>query len=347
MPRRFVFRKPVLFTLGLGLTTPYSLDILVWNIYKTFAIVCTDFQMRFQPQILPTRFAINFSFITARVRRKVRLCANQFDFFHRWILIRLTWNLSRFVPNLVENSYVEFQQKIILGEFLRNFVKTKAILYQKLWNFTLLFCNFILALYCVEKFRKKFTQVHSYVVCTQVRMYVHKQITKRRYREEKPGRFLFGKSVLFTLGLGLAMPYSLGNLVWNFNQTFVIVSIAFWQRFEPQIRPTRFAINFLFITARTERKVRLCAKLFDFFPRRIFIRLTWNLSCFFPNTVEFLTWSLRKKLFRETFSEILCKPRLSSTKTCEISPYFLRFYSGFVLRWKNSHEYPHMLFTTR
>nr|XP_007133880.1 hypothetical protein PHAVU_011G216800g [Phaseolus vulgaris]ESW05874.1 hypothetical protein PHAVU_011G216800g [Phaseolus vulgaris] len=33
----------------------------------------------------------------------------------------------------------------------------------------------------------------------------------------------------------------------------------------------------------------------------------------------------RKKLFRENFSEISCKPRLSSTETCEISPYFRQF----------------------
>ena len=52
------------------------------------------------------------------------------------------------------------------------------------------------------------------------------------------------------------------------------VSIEFWLRFEPQIRPTRLTINFLFITARTERKVRVCAKLFDFFRRQILIRLS-------------------------------------------------------------------------
>jgi len=60
---------------------------------------------------------------------------------------------------------------------------------------------------------KRFRQVLSYVVCTQVRRHVHKQITKRRYGEEKPGRFVFGKPVLFTLGLGLTTPYSLGILV--------------------------------------------------------------------------------------------------------------------------------------
>jgi len=60
---------------------------------------------------------------------------------------------------------------------------------------------------------EKFTQVLSYVVCTQVRRHVHKQIAERRYGEEKPGRLVFGIPVLFTLGLGLTAPYSLGILV--------------------------------------------------------------------------------------------------------------------------------------
>ena len=135
--------------------------------------------------------------------------------------------------------------------------------------------------------------------------HIHKQITKRRYREQKPGHFVFGKPVLFTLGLGLTTPYSLGLFVWKFYQTFIIVCIEFWLRFEPQIRPTRFSINFLFITARVERKARLCVKLFDFFPRWILIRLTWNLWRFVPNTVHIHTRNFRKKLFRDNFSEIL------------------------------------------
>ena len=158
---------------------------------------------------------------------------------------------------------------------------------------------------CVEKF----TQVLSCVVCTLRRRHVHKQITKRRYREEKPGHFVFGKPVIFTLGLGLTTPYSLGLLVWKFYQTFFNVCIEFWLRFEPQIRPTRFSINFLLITARVERKVHLCVKLFDLFPRWILIRLTWNLSRFVPNSVQINTWNFRKKLFRDNFSEILLKTK--------------------------------------
>ena len=44
-----------------------------------------------------------------------------------------------------------------------------------------------------------------------------------------------------------------------------MVCIELWLRFEPQIRSTIFAMNFLFIIATTYRKVRFCVKLFDHF----------------------------------------------------------------------------------
>ena len=227
-----------------------------------------------------------------------------------------------FCPKFSGDSYVEFQEKTISGEFFRNFMQIK--LYRILWNFGLL----SEILFWVRIALKKLSQVLLYVVFTKVRRNVHKKITERRYRGEKPGHSVFGKPVLFTLGLGLTSPYSLGILVWSFYQTFFIVSNYFWLRFEPQIRPTILAINFLFITDRTERKVRVCAQLFDFFRMRILIRLTWNLSRFVPNSVEILTWNFRKKQFRDNFSEMLCKPRLSSTETCEISHYILKFFLG-------------------
>jgi len=43
------------------------------------------------------------------------------------------------------------------------------------------------------------------------------------------------------------------------------VSVEFWLKFEPQFRPTRLTINFLFITVRAEGKVRLCANCLIFF----------------------------------------------------------------------------------
>ena len=168
---------------------------------------------------------------------------------------------------------------------------------------------FLQFLFCVLIAQKKFTQVFSYVVCTQVRRHVHKRIIKRRYGEEKPGHLFFGKQVLFTLGLKLTTLYSLGVLFWNLYQTFLTVSIEFWLRFEPQIRPTRLTISFLFITAMAERMVRSCVKLFDFFRGWILIHLTWNFSCFVPNSVEIVTWNFRKKLFRENFSEIFAQTK--------------------------------------
>ena len=198
-----------------------------------------EFWLIFETQIRPTGCAINFLFITARAERKVRLCVNLFYFCPRWILIRLTWNLSRFAPNSVEILTWKFGKKL----FRENFSEI---------------------LFWVRIALKRFAQVVSDVGCPQVRRHIHKQFTKRRYGEEKPGPFVFGKPVLFTLGLGLTTPYSLGISVSNFYQTFFTVSIEFWLRFESQIRSTRFAINFLFITARAERKVRLCVKLFFF-----------------------------------------------------------------------------------
>ena len=238
-----------------------------------------------------------------------------------------------FCPKFSGDYWVEFQEKPISGEFFRNFVQFWPNL-----------CNFIMGPYCAEK---KIIQALSCIVYTQAKRQVHKRITKRRCGEERPGRFVFGKSVLFTIGLGLTTPYSSGVSVWNFYQTFATMCIDFWLRFDAQIRPTRLAISILFITAKAETKVRLCLNLINFFRGWVLIRLTWNLSCFILNSVEGLSWNFRKKLFRENFSEIWHKPRLSSTKTCEISPYFLQFYSGSVMRWKNSHKYFLMFFGPR
>jgi len=106
-----------------------------------------------------------------------------------------------FCPKFSGDSYVEFQEKTISGGFFRNFVQTKVIV--------------LLSeiLFRVRIALKEFTQVPSYVVCTQVRRHVRKQITERRYGVEKQGRFVLGKPVLFTLGLGLTTPYSLCILV--------------------------------------------------------------------------------------------------------------------------------------
>jgi len=177
--------------------------------------VSTEFWLRFDTQIRPTGSVINFFFVTPRPEGKVRLCLKLFDCFPRWILIRLTWNLSPFVPNSVEIFTWNFREKLFPENFTEILLKTKAILYRNLWNFALLST----ILFWVRIAFTNFTEVLSYVFCTQLRRHVHKQITKRRYGEAKPGRSVFGKRVLFTLGPGFSMPYSLGILVWNFYQT--------------------------------------------------------------------------------------------------------------------------------
>ena len=100
-----------------------------------------------------------------------------------------------FCPKFSGDSWVEFQEKTIPGEFFRNFVQTKAI-YRNLWNSGLISG----ISFWVRIVLKKFTQVLSYVVCTQVRRHVHQQITKRRYGVEKP-RLLFSENQFCSLSV--------------------------------------------------------------------------------------------------------------------------------------------------
>jgi len=95
-----------------------------------------------------------------------------------------------FCPKFSGDSYVEFQEKTISGEFFWNFVQTKAILYQNLWNFALL----SEILLWVRIALKKFTQVLSYVVCTRVRRNVHKKNHKKKIQGRKARTFGFRKT---------------------------------------------------------------------------------------------------------------------------------------------------------
>ena len=194
---------------------------------------------------------------------------------------------------------------------------------------------------------KKFTQVLPYVVCTKVRRHVHKTITKRRYGQENPGRFVFGKPVLFTLSLGLTTRYSFCVLVWNFYQTSVTVSTKLWLRFEAQIRPTSMAINFFFITARAGRKVLLCVKLLFFFMGEY--SSVWPEICHVFSQIQwrFLHGISGKNYFGRIFRKFCANQGYRLPKLVKFRPTFCNFYSGSVLRWKSSHKYFHMLFAPR
>jgi len=341
-PTRFVFGKPVLFTLGLGLTTPYSFGVSVWNFYQTFATVSIEFWLRFEAQIRPTWLGINFLLITARAERKVRLCVKLFNFFRGRILVRLTWNLSRFVPNSVEIITWNFRKKTISAEFFENFVQTKA-LYQNLWNFALLSAVFILGSYCAEKFHTSTSICCSHPSKEAGAWKYH----KTEIEEKNPTRFVFGKTVLFTLGLGLTTPYSFGVSVWNFYQTFATVSIEFWLRFEARIRPTRLAINFLLIIPRAEGRFVCVWNCWIFFVGEY--SSVWPEICRVLSQIQwiFLHRISGKNYFGRIFRKFCANQGYPLPKFLTFRPTFCNFYSGSELRWKISHKYFDMLVAPR
>ena len=132
-------------------------------------------------------------------------------------------------------------------------------------------------------------------------------------RRRKVRTFCFWKTSFVQSRSGTYYALLLGYFGMKFLPNIVIMSTEFWLRFEPLIFPTGFAINFLSITVRTKRKVHMCLKLFDFFPRWILI------SRFYSNSIETLTWNLWKKLSGRIFQKFYWKPRLSSFETCENS----------------------------
>jgi len=76
------------------------------------------------------------------------------------------------------------------------------------------------------------------------------------------------------------------------------------------------------------------------------------LSRFVPNSVEILGWNFRKKLFRENFSEFLCKPRLIYAiyplpKLVKFRPNLCNLILGPYCAEKNSHKHFRMLFAPR
>ena len=299
------------------------MGILVWNFYQTFFAVFIKFWMRFDSQICPTRFTIKFLFTIARAERKVRLCVKLFDFFPRSILIRLTWNLSRF--SQIHWRFLRGNSgKIYFGRIFQKFCANQGYPLPKLVKFPPTIYNFILGPYCAEKIHTS-----TFICCLHPGKEARRETNhKKKIRRRKARTFCFRKTSFVHSRFGTYHAYSLGILVWNFYQTFVTVSFEFWLRFKPLIRPTGLAINFLFITVRAERKVRLCAKLVDFFHGWVLIRLTWNLSHFAPNSVEILKWIFKTKLFRENFQKFCADQDYPLPKLVKFRPNFCNFFPG-------------------
>ena len=160
-----------------------------------------------------------------------------------------------------------FQQEIHFAKCSWNFLHSKALLFPDLQNSSVV-SSFLfwvhIALISSENTYTSTFICRLYPVKDACSKWKH----RKRYKAEKPERSIFEKTsfpVLFAIGLRVITPYSLGVLIWNFYHTFLIVCIELWLRFQPQIRSTKFAMNFLFIIVTNERKFRFCVKLFDHF----------------------------------------------------------------------------------
>ena len=112
-------------------------------------------------------------------------------------------------PNFSGNSYIEFEEETLLGEFFRNFVRTKVILYKNFWNSALFSAILFSVCIALKFFLHKY--FHMLFAPRQGDMSIKK--SQKNDRGRKARTFCFRKTILCTLGLGLTTPYSLGILV--------------------------------------------------------------------------------------------------------------------------------------
>jgi len=276
--------------------------------------------------------------------RKVRLCVKLFDFFvgeysSVWpeICRVLSWIRWRFLRRVSGKNY--------FGRIFQKFSRKPRLSSTKTCEISHYILRF---LFCVRIALKKLTQVLSYVVCTQVRRHVHKRITKRRYGEEKPGRFVSGKPVLFSLGLGLTTPYSLGVLVWNFYHTFVTVSIEFWPRLESPDSSHKIDNKFFIDHCQGWEEGSSVCETSWFFSWVNTPPFDLKFDAFCPEfSVDSYVEFLEKTILGEFFRNFHANQGYPLPKLVKFRPPFCSFYSASVLHRKNSHKYFHMLFAPR
>jgi len=131
------------------------------------------------------------------------------------VLSQIQW---RFLRGISGKKY--------FGQFFRNFVQTKVILYRNLWNFTLvseiLFWDRIAL--------KKFTQVLSYVLCTLVRTHVNK-ISQKEYTGEKTQDILFSENQFCSPSIWDLLRLTLWVFLSWATHTFDLKFVAFFFKF--------------------------------------------------------------------------------------------------------------------
>ena len=143
--------------------------------------------------------------------KKVRSCVKLFNFFRGLILIRLTWNLSRFVPNSVEIHTWNFRKKIFWENFSEIFVQTKDPL-PKLVKFRPTFWNF----YSASILRWKI-HTSTFICCLhpskEARPYTN---NKKKIRGRKARTFCFQKTSFVHFLSGTYYALLLGNFGLKF-----------------------------------------------------------------------------------------------------------------------------------
>jgi len=257
-------------------------------------------------------------------------------FFRGWILIRLTWNWSPFVPNSVEILTLNFRKTLFWENFSEIFTQTKTISSTETCEISPYFLQF---LFCVRIALKKFTQVLSKFSYTRVRRHVHKRITKRRHGEEKPGRFFFRKTSFVHSRSGNYYALLLGCFRLKFLPD--ILHCVYWVLAEIWAPDSSEKIgNKVFIDRCQGWKggsfVSETSWFFSWVNTHPF---ELKFVAFVPNSVEILTLNFGKKnISEEFFRSFHANQGYPLPKLVKFRPTFCNFYSVSVLRWKNSHK---------
>jgi len=94
--------------------------------------VSIEFRRRFEPQIRATRFGNKFFIHHCQGLKEASFVCETVLFFSWMSTHPYDLKFVVFCPKFSGDSYVEFQEKTISEDFFRNFVETKAIIYQNL-----------------------------------------------------------------------------------------------------------------------------------------------------------------------------------------------------------------------
>jgi len=133
--------------------------------------------------------------------------------FFSWVNTHLfDLKFDAFCPKFSGDSWVEFQEKTIPGEFFRNFVQTEAIIYQNLWNFGLISAISFWVRIALQKFHTS-----TLVCCLHPgREPCPSTNHKKKIRGRKAMTFCFRKTIFFHSRCGTYYALLLGYFGMKF-----------------------------------------------------------------------------------------------------------------------------------